>query len=410
MFRLPMLFIATGIASFILFHVFSLVTLGTWAAEPMRNTDGLFRVHLLVLDWATMIAMGAVYQLIDVVLQRRIYSRVLGYIHYGFFTAGSLGLLIGFYQGEVSIIAASAVFAVIGIFLFAWNTLRTILGAKQWNAITISTLCAVVYLIFTGLLGLAMGLNFAFNLWGSWHEKILHAHIWFGTLGWFGLLITGFSYKMLPMFYLSHGAPEKPQQVVLVLWNAGVLAGAISFLFKLGIFFTGFSVVLLFAALLVYDQHLNQIRQRRHKSSPGRGIWWTIVCTRALIIYTAGLLSVWLAAPDRLWSANFVLLSSWIYLWGWVAMTILGYMSKIVPFLWWTKKYGNQAGKPGVPVMSDLISDKQTGIGLAGIAAGLIVTAAGIGLQSAYWTSAGASLISLGSLFYIGLIARVFTK
>ena len=55
------------------------------AAEPLR----LAFVHWLILGWATMIAMGAVYQLISVVLQRDVFSRRLGYIQFGVYFAGS---------------------------------------------------------------------------------------------------------------------------------------------------------------------------------------------------------------------------------------------------------------------------------------------------------------------------------
>ncbi|MFH5183727.1 hypothetical protein ACHHV8_14475 [Paenibacillus sp. TAB 01] len=154
MFRLPLLFIATGIVSFVGFHVLSLVTLGSWIAEPPRNPDGWFRIDLTVLDWGTMIAMGAVYQLMDVVLQRKLCSRVLDYVHYACFLAGSAILLYGFRQMEVGYIAAGAALTWIGICLLAWNIGQTMRLAAQWNAITISTACAAAYLVITGFLGI----------------------------------------------------------------------------------------------------------------------------------------------------------------------------------------------------------------------------------------------------------------
>jgi hypothetical protein len=410
MIRLPLLFIATGIISFIAYHLLTLFSLGTWVLEPPRNPDGWFRIHLLVLDWATMIAMGAVYQLIDVVLQRRIHSRLLGYIHYACFTVGSIILLAGFLRMETLWIAVGGTLAFAGIGLFAWNVGRTLLAAKMWNAVTLSTALSIGYLVITGLLGMAMGLNFAFNLWSAMHEQMLAAHIWVGTLGWFGLLITGFSYKMLPMFYLSHGAAEKPQRTILLLWNGGVLLGALSFMLGYGTWGTGVSVALLLAALVIYEGHMRDIRKHRHKATPGNGIVWSVWCTRALLVFVICLLGRWAWEPETVWNATFVLLSGWVYLWGWVAMTILGYLSKIVPFLWWTHKYGPHAGKPGVPVMSDLIYERHVGWGMAGMAAALVVTLAGTGLNIPGMMALGVSVMSLCSLFYMSLVARVFTK
>ncbi|WP_163857006.1 hypothetical protein [Paenibacillus elgii] len=410
MFRLPLLFIATGIASFVLFHAGSLFTAGGWVLDHPRSPDGWFRVHLLVLDWATMVAMGAVYQLIDVVLQRRIYSRMLGYVHYVFFTGGTVILLAGFLQSQVEWIAVGAVAAVIGILLFVWNVGRTLWEAKRWNPIILSTACALLYLALTGLLGLAMGLNFAFQLWADLHERLLAAHIWLGTLGWFGLLITGFSYKMLPMFYLSHGASDRPQYYIFGLWNAAVLLGVGAFLVPGGSGPMLVGILLLAAALLVYDRHIRDIRKHSHKASPGRGIVWTIWSARALLIFCILTLCIGLAAPSLLSNLTWIVIAGWVYLWGWVAVTVLGYMSKIVPFLWWTHKYGDQAGRPGVPVMSDLISERSVDVGMWVMAVGLLVAVAGMGFMEPWAVVTGIAALSAGALFYIGVIARVFTR
>src|SRR5690606_7245031 len=96
-----------------------------------------------------------------------------------------------------------------GIALFVWNVGATMLQARLWNTITVSTAFALVYLLLTAVIGTIMGLNFAFPIWLEGHDRLLGTHIWLGFIGWFGMLITGFSYKMLPMFYLSHGHSSK---------------------------------------------------------------------------------------------------------------------------------------------------------------------------------------------------------
>lgn len=410
MFRLPLLFIATGILSFLAFHVLSLFSLGSWVGEPPRNPEGWFRIHLIVLDWGTMIAMGAVYQLMDVVLQRKLYSRKLGYLHYACFVIGSSILLIGFLRLEVSWIAAGAIVTWLGICLFSWNIGQTMRLAAKWNAITVSTACAVGYLVITGFLGIMMGIDFVYPIWGGIHDRLLSAHIWMGTLGWFGLLITGFSYKMLPMFYLSHGESAKRPFVVVILWNAATLLGAGQFLLGGGPLFNGIVIGLMIAALMTYEAHMRDIRKHRHKGSPGSGIRWSIFCTRGLIVYVVMLLGIWFVKPDLFGDKKLLILTGWIYLYGWVAMTILGYLSKIVPFLWWTHKYGPLAGKMKVPVMNDLINDRYVKVGMAGMYGGLLLILLGIGFKGMLLVWIGGCLLSVCSLLYMGLIARVFTR
>ncbi|MFC4597999.1 hypothetical protein [Cohnella hongkongensis] len=408
--RLPFLFIVTGIAGFVLFHAASLLSLSGWLGEEVRGPNGWFHIHLFVLGWATMLAMGAVYQLINVILQSSLYSEGLGYAHYALFTVGLSGLLIGFMRGEVLWIAAFASLAFCGIVAFAWNIGATLLRAAKWNAITISAACSVICLLLTGLSGMALGLNFATGIWAGHHDNLFGAHIWLGTIGWFGLLITGFSYKMLPMFYLAHDYPTKLQSAVTLLWNAAVWIGALAFLADWSIWAIQSALLLLAAAAVLYNLHLLQIKSKRHKRNPGPGIKWSIYASQAFACMTIALLVYALLYPERLLQSRSVVVAGWAYLGGWVSFTILGYASKIVPFLWWTHKYGKQAGKPGTPLMADLLDENKANLGLAAIAAASLVLLAGLSSGSPTLISIAGTALSLLSIAYISLIGLVFAR
>lgn len=408
--RLPFLFIISGMVGFVLFHAASLMSFSGWIGEGPRGPAGWFHIHLFVLGWATMLAMGAVYQLIIVILQSNIYSERLGYIHYTVFTVGLSGLLFGFIQGEVYWIAAFAALAFSGVLLFAWNMAVTLFRVSQWNAITISAASAVFYLVLTGLSGMAMGLNFATGSWNELHNHLFGTHIWLGTIGWFGLLITGFSYKMLPMFYLAHHYPTALQKVVLFLWNAGVIVGAISFLLDGNIWTKWSALLLITIAVVVYNVHILQIRKYRHKRSPGSGILWSMYGNHAFAVAAVAILTYSMWNPQHLFLAKSVTLAGWIYLAGWVSFMILCYLSKIVPFLWWTYKYGKQAGKPGTPVMSDLLSEKKVYAGLAAIAVFSLVPLAGLIFNSHLAVVAGGTAYSVFSIAYMVLIGLVFSR
>jgi hypothetical protein len=395
---------------FVLFHAASLMSFTGWIGEGLRGPTGWFHVHLFVLGWATMLAMGAIYQLINVILQSEIYSERLGYLHYLLFTLGLSGLLIGFIQGEAYWIAAFATLTFSGVVLFAWNMAVTLIRASQWNAITASAACAVIYLVLAGLSGMAMGLNLATGLWPEFHNRLFGTHIWLGTVGWFGLLITGFSYKLLPMFYLAHHYPTALQKVVPVLWNAGAVAGAAAFLLDGNVWLMRSALLLLAAAIVVYNAHTLQIRQHRHKRSPGTGIQWAVYGNHAFAVSAVAILAYSVWNPMHLFVAKTVTAAGWIYLAGWVSFTILGYLSKIVPFLWWTYKYGKQAGRPGTPVMSDLLSEKKVYAGLAAIAVFTLAPLAGLILDSQPAVAAGGTAYSIFSIAYMMLIGLVFFR
>lgn len=410
MFRLPFTFIVTGMVSFILFHLLSILDFSGWLMTEPRSPEGWFRIHLLVLGWATMIAMGAVYQLINVVLQTKLHSERLGFIHYGCFAVGTTGLLIGFKTMQTPWIAGFSTLAVVGILLFTWNLGRTLWKAQQWTAITLSTAAAVVYLSLNGISGMLMGLNFEFQwLTGSWQDQLLGAHIWLGAVGWFGLLITGFSYKMLPMFFLAHDYPEKLQRVIFWVWNAAVWAGVAGFMSGIHTVKV-LALVLLTTALVIYNLHIQQIWKARHKPQPGAGITWSLWSVRLLTVISAIASVVYSLAPSTYASTSWVVFLVWAYLYGWVAVTILGYLSKIIPFLWWTHKYGPHVGKKAIPTMGQLLKEKPVHIGLGLVIGTLVALLVGMGLQMDPMIQAAGSALALCAIGYMLLIARAFTR
>ena len=408
MFRLPFSFIITGIVGFVLFHVLTLIDFANWIADEPRSPEGLFRVHLLVLGWATMIAMGAVYQLINVILQKQYFSVKLGFVHYGFFAVGTTGLLIGFFGADTMWIAVCAATAVIGILLFAVNIGITLRSARQWNAITISTASAIVCLALTGLLGAAMGLDMEYGWFGGIHERLFGAHIWLGTVGWFGTLIIGFSFKLLPMFYLSHHYPTKLQGWISGTWMAAAAVGATSFLldWQIG---KAAGLLLLTAAFALYNVHISQIRAHRHKPNPGIGVLWAAGLARVMLVASAAAALSYLLGADWLPSVAYTM-AIWTYLYGWVALTIMGYMSKIVPFLWWTHKYGSLIGKQKVPTMAQLLKERPLVWLLGILCAALLLLLAGLGTGANVVIVVAGCLLSVAALVYMSCIALVFTR
>lgn len=406
--RLPFLFIITAMIAFVIYHVASGWTLYDWLQGDLRSPMGWFKSHLFVLGWATMLAMGAVYQLIAVILNTKIYSKMLGYVQYVCFTIGLLGLFHGFVHGQISVIASFATLSFIGILLFAWNVARTMLRASAWDAITISAAFAVIYLVLTALIGMLMGLNFALGFLSSWHDRLLAAHIWLGTTGWFGLLITGFSYKLLPMFYLSHQYPVRLQYVTMILWQIGVLCGLFALLAQAPTAVISIALFIMVAALLTYNIHLLQIKKYRHKRHPGLGILWSVIISQLFALYVLCLFIFSVLYPEQLMQGTAVIATSYAVLGGWVSLTILAYASKIVPFLWWTYKYGGMVGKPGTPTMAQLLDERKVQLGLIIIIALTVLLVIALAIHAPLLIAWSGLATSLASLAYIILIATVF--
>ncbi|PDO09553.1 MAG: hypothetical protein BLM47_12050 [Candidatus Reconcilbacillus cellulovorans] len=409
MFRLPFLFMATGMAAFAVFHAIGLAMWARWPAAPARTPDGWFYAHLFVLGWATMIATGAMYQLLRVILQKEYTNRRLGYVQYAVFVAGLAALLAGFALGDVGWIASGAAAAWCGVVLFAVNVGSALVRARRWEPVTLGAAAAVGYLVLTGALGLAMGADFAFGFWPQGHERLFRAHVWLGSVGWFGVLITAFSFKLLPMFHLSHAKTTKLEYAVFALWNAAALVGAAAFLAGSPRAGVGVALVVLTTAAVVYNVYVSVVRRHRHKRSPGAGITAAVCASRALGAVAVGACAWLWFVPERAGAETAVLAATWAYLGGWVGTNVLGYFSKILPFLWWTHKYGPRVGRERVPTMAELLPDREYAgwLAVSAAAVGVLAVLLGVGVSAAAaWAGMFWSAASLGYAFRLALVLK----
>jgi len=254
-----------------------------------------------------------------------------------------------------------------------------------------------------------MGLNFSFGFLATSHTSLLAAHIWFGFIGWFMFLIVGYSFKMLPMFYLAHGQSVKLQKWVLILFHASLLIITMNFFLQLGFFVTLIGLITFLVAIVLYRYHIYEIQQKKFKRNPGIGITLTIYAVNGFIIIAGFAIVALIIKPELFSSLSFLTAISVIYLFGWIGVTILGYLSKIVPFLWWTFRFGDRVGKENVPSLHDMIDDKKVFYRLLFVCISILILAVGIVLQISLL--AFIAQISLGVFiaYYLMHILSVFT-
>ena len=89
-------------------------------------------------------------------------------------------------------------------------------------------IAALVCLLLTITAGFLLAWNLAFGETFD-HVSILLSHMTLGLAGWFTLLIIGLSYKMVPMFSLSHGFTNKWADPALYTYLTGLAVTIISY-------------------------------------------------------------------------------------------------------------------------------------------------------------------------------------
>ena len=400
--KLTFIFFATGMLMFLAAMVAALLFIPDLVRlQSLRNPQGWALAHLLLLGFATTIAMGASFQITQVILRTALFSRGLGYIHYVFYLLGFTGLMAGF-CADAWLIALGGGCLAVGAALYVFNLIATFVRKKEWNVFVFGVSLCLAEFLFAICLGIAMGLGYARGWNAAYHSVFLAGHLWFGVGGWLSGLILVYSFKLLPMFYASRKGAAPSAYWILGIYHLGVWlqffalpAGAE----RIG----GAASLLMLIALGWFCAYMFQVR----KLSSGR-LPIGAVKVAFFLIPAAGLLFfVWSVlrwtgsgAPQ----AHDALIISVIL--GWFAASILSYLSKILPFLWWAHRF--RATKKSPVLLTEMLPEKRMTRQLYGYLAGIAATVSGYLFESPLAAISGQAIAVVFVLIYLAELLRVF--
>jgi hypothetical protein len=92
---------------------------------------------------------------------------------------------------------------------------------------------------------------------------------------------------------------------------------------------------------------------------------------------------------------------------GWISLTIVGMMLKIVPFLVWYRVYAPRAGRAPVPTLAQLSWPRAEGLAYALLGGGIPVLAIAAGAGDPVWIGAAGGLLALGALSFGAALVRI---
>ncbi|MDM7324854.1 MAG: hypothetical protein P3W93_007715 [Thermus sp.] len=317
-------------------EVFWLVALLLWAFHPEailtpRHPWGLAVAHLFLLGFGVGVLLGAMHQLLPVVLEAPLYRPEWGYPVMALWGLGVFLLAWGFTQAFFLVPVGGAL-VFLALCFFAYHVYLTFRLAPRWNRVATALAWVVFYLVLTPLLGLLQALS---QRYGFYDPERLTWHLLAGLGGIFLLSILGVGYKLLSMFTLTHGVDERILGLFLWAANLGLLGLAMGERL-------GYLLLLLAFALALYDT--GRILQNRMKKVLDIGVRHYL-----LGLFFLGLSL--LALPFN---------PAWAALWfglGFVGLVVTGMLYKILPFLVWTHRYAPKAGKEKVPMLKEMLPE-----------------------------------------------------
>jgi hypothetical protein len=346
--------------SFIFFSLFALVLSQIQLlVNGQLMTDGTFRIpviwssaHLLVLGWALMAAMGAMYQLVPVAFLTNIWNERFGFIQFFVTAVGITSFAVMLYWSPQNAIIPG-VLTLLGILMFLVQMVMTLSKQAKPTIMTAFVGSSLVCLFVTISLGITLIYSLKTGFASEYYQSIFKAHLLMGVTGWFTLLIFGFSYKMVPMFSLSHGFPMVQAKYVYGFYFSGLVVSLVSF-------FTNNSILLKIGFLLlligfsIFSWHIKIIIKKRLKKTLDKPFRFALVAIGfGNVIHLAAFIMLWNQDVG-----HFAGPLIYVYLLLWIVLSIVSYLYKIVPFLWWTYKYSKEIGKNKVPSLKEMMNEK----------------------------------------------------
>ncbi|MHB9144847.1 MAG: hypothetical protein ACYC5Y_05875 [Symbiobacteriia bacterium] len=408
--RLPFQFFAAALFFFTLLNLLlfwqapRLLTLG------FTNPVLLTATHLFTLGFATMAAMGALYQLVPVILQVALASEPLGFVHFWIYLAGVSLMIISFWWFSPLLIATGGTLVLTAVCLFAWNLYRSMAGSGVQSLTARYIKAGLAYLTLVATWGVLLALHLHYGFFGATTLRQLGFHLSVGIGGWLGLLIIGVAYQLVAMFGLIHHPPEGIGRLVLAAFNAGLGIDILGLLIGLPAWVTSLGLTVAGAALLAaaYDGfRFLTLRRRQKLDASFRFVAasWTALSLVVLLL----LIARWFSPPLLHNTRAYVALAYLGFI-GWMSLMIQGQMYKILPFLTWQNKYSARVGREKVPLLRDMFSERLAGFVLAAWVPGILLTVLGFLLGGTLILWLGTGLGLLGNILFLVNVYQIATR
>ncbi|BCD60728.1 MULTISPECIES: hypothetical protein [unclassified Nitratiruptor] len=318
--------------------------------------DNLSILHLVTLGFMTQIMIGALQQMLPVVVGVRYEKPLL--LSIAFFIPFVLGIVLfftAFTFSKLFLLYFASFFIGTAVIFFILFTLYKLFTAPTVTATVWAMRLSLVSFLIAACIGIFMMWQLAMGKIEPYFNHLLLEHALFAGFGWVGLLIIGVSFQVIPMFYVTPELSNPIRMGLTFSIFALILSTAASItLTKLALIFF---VTLLFAYILFGAITLKQLKSRKRKIIEPSIVAWYIALSSLFLL-------------PLLFFVNTKIFST-LFLFGFAVTVMYGMLYKIIPFLAWF--HISARGFFDMPTMKEMLDERlaywQLGFHVFGIAA-----------------------------------------
>lgn len=394
--KLPLAFMLMGLTA-LCFGVAWLVVNPTLLSAYHYSPLIIALTHLFVLGWICSIVMGAMYQLVPVALETKLYSERLAKAQFFCHAIGFIGMVWMFKSWNMKQVGHFGSVMALGVGLFVYNIVRTLLRAPKWTVVASAIAAALGWFSLTVTAGLCIAagkcsfdpdapapgwlgqISQTFGSFATRFEPIgaMHAHAHLGGIGFFTMLIVGVSYKLIPMFTLGEIQSRLRAGLSVGLLNLGLAGSFITIsLHHPSKFIFAFIIV---SALALYGIELMAILRARKRRTLDWGIKSFLTAVGFLLpLSLLAMVLSWPKLPLNGFTGQLENLYGFLALAGFITFALMGMLYKIIPFLVWFGTYSKQVGFAKVPTLAELYSERLQMAGYFSFVSGIALCSIGI--------------------------------
>ncbi|MFA7083234.1 MAG: hypothetical protein WC141_01745 [Arcobacteraceae bacterium] len=351
-------------------------------------------VHMFLLGFVIFVILGAMAQLIPVVLEIGHFSVELFYVILPFFVLGIILLLSGF-AFNTTLLPYGGVLVLVAFSIYLFNLFMTLKKVVNFTIVVKSVIIANLFLLVGLIFGFVMALNYA-GVVSIDMLPFLKSHAYMLICGYITITIMGISLVLVPMFGLSHGFNDQPIVISIYLLTISIIVVVIASFLRLS-FFEYFGYFLSIAAYALYIYQIAIIYKNRARKE--NDIWVkSMIFSFITLIISILFCMAYFVKPN----INYLLVSGFLFFVGFLGFIITAHLYKIVPFLVWFHRFSSLVGKQKVPMLADMVPKKSAHYQFVFTSVGTIIGTLALVFGQDVLFKIGASFLFIGMIYLMG--------
>jgi len=377
-----------------------------WKVGVAFAPASLATIHILVLGAMLTIAYGVLYQIIPIAFQAPPLPRHLLYWHLPAHLLSVTAMVMGFLLSEFQIVGMGGTLLLLTSVVYFSYVMRSYAKARNKTTVHKGLTIPFIALLCVLLIGLYQAYFPA-----KVSQSILKSHVLIGGLAFWGGLVVVFSYKLLPMFAISHGYKVSlPRTATLYFVGiVSLLCSAWAGNAHFHMWLNEIGCTLVSFALLFYAVDMVAIvraRKRRRLVLPLYDAFlamFGIVCGQ-----------LWMMFAIVFDKTTWLYPAAYLFAFGGLIPLMFAFMQKIVPFLWFEYRFSKRPERKTAPLIDEMVSPRiaQFGMGTFFVGVLLGLTALLFNRDTPPWSFVdwtSAACLTIGSMLLFFALRRVLT-